>query len=137
MRRSLFLLVIFIFIYTPSADARTHAEVVQTRFEQLLDYWGYDAWWSMWEQGTARVRASVTVDEYAKRMSRNPWRPACCYKRIRHIETRASSDSHVVVRAIVVLEYRADRPGERVVPMTIDYYLEDGDWHLNLYALGF
>jgi hypothetical protein len=117
------------------AESATHAEIVQSRFQQLLDQWGYHEWWSMWEQGTTQSRAAISKDDFAHRMDSSLWRLTCCDKRLRSLTITPVSSHHVVVSATLLFETKQPRPVERPYSIRLNFYLEEQQWRVDLSGL--
>lgn len=120
------------------AEGATHGDLVQARFQQLLDQWGYHEWWSMWEQGTSRSRSVVSKDAFAQKMDSSRWQLACCDKRLRGLQITPVSSQHVTVSAILLFETKGAPRSvqERPYPINLNFYLEDEQWRVDLSGLG-
>ncbi|MDE2484395.1 MAG: hypothetical protein KGL32_03965, partial [candidate division NC10 bacterium] len=77
------------------AEGATHVDLVQDRFQQLLDQWGYHEWWSMWEQGTTQSRTAISKDAFVRRMDSSLWQLACCDKRLQNVRITPVSPGYV------------------------------------------
>ncbi|MCZ7624935.1 MAG: hypothetical protein C3F12_07160 [Candidatus Methylomirabilota bacterium] len=124
-------------VYTFATESATHVDIVQARFQQLLDQWGYREWWSMWEQGTRQSRSVISKDEFAQKMAGSRWQLACCDKRLRHVEIRPVSSGHVVVSATLLFETKS-LPGsatEQSYRINLHFYLEEEQWRVDLSGL--
>lgn len=119
------------------AEGATHGDLVRNSFQQLLDRWGYQEWWSMWEHGTVRSRSAIPVDVFTQRMDASPWRLACCDKRLRSLQVTPASSHHVIVSATLLFEPKQSkpRPTDRLSSITLHFYLEDQEWRVDLSGL--
>ena len=120
------------------AEGATHGDLVRDRFQQLLDQWGYREWWSMWEHGTSQSRAAISKDAFAQRMDSSLWQLACCAKRLRNLQITPVSSGHVIVSAILLFETKgAPRlVQEQSYPISLNFYLEEEQWRVDLSGLG-
>ena len=118
------------------AEGATHGDLVQNRFQRLLDHWGYHEWWSMWEQGTTQSRSAISKDTFAHRMDSSLWRLVCCDKRLQNLLITPVSPGHVVVSATLLFETRQSRPVERSHSITLNFYLEEEQRRVDLSGLG-
>ncbi len=121
----------------PVAEGVTHGDLVQARFQQILDQWGYHEWWSMWEQGTSQSRSAISQDAFTQRMDSSRWQLACCDKRLRHLQIRPISSQHVVVSAMLLFETKGSPRSvrEQPYPVTLNFHLEDQEWRVDLSGL--
>ncbi len=119
------------------AEGATHGDLVRDRFQQLVDHWGYHEWWSMWEQGTTQSRGATSKDAFAHRMDSSPWQLACCDKRLQNLHITPVSSGYVVVLATLLFETKGPprRSVERPCSITLNFYLEEQDWRVDLFGL--
>lgn len=122
----------------PMAEGATHVDIVRDRFQQLLDQWGYQEWWSMWEQGTRRSRSVTSKDTFAQKMESSLWQLACCDKRLRNLQITPVSSAHVIVSATLLFETKGSPRSvqERLYPINLNFYLEEEQWRVDLSGLG-
>lgn len=116
-------------------EGASHASLVQARFQQLLDRWGYHEWWSMWDQGTKQSRAAISKDAFAHRMDSSRWRLACCDKRLQYLLITPVSPGHVVVSVTLLFETKGSRPVEEPYSFQLNFYLEEEQWQVDLSGL--
>jgi hypothetical protein len=116
------------------AEGATHGDLVQARFQQLLDQWGYHEWWSIWEQGTNQSRSAISKDAFANRMEASSWQLACCDKRLRNLQIGPISSDHVVVSATLLFETKGIPRSvkEQLYSINLHFYLEEGQWRVDL-----
>lgn len=119
------------------AEGATHGDLVQARFQQILDRWGYQEWWAIWEQGTGQSRAAISKDAFAQRMDSSQWKLACCDKRLRGLQITPVSSQHVVVSATLLFETKGSPRSmqERSYPVNLNFYLEEEQWRVDLSGL--
>lgn len=121
----------------PIAEGATHVDIVRSRFQQLLDYWGYQEWWSMWEQGTMQSRSGLLKDAFGQRMDSSRWQLACCDKRLRGLRVTPVSSGRVNVSATLLFETKGSprTVQEQSCPINLNFYLEEEQWRVDLVGL--
>lgn len=83
-------------------------------------------------QGTRQSRSAIPMDAFAHKMDASPWRLACCDKRLRSLQITPISSQRVVVSATLLFETKRPRPKEQSYPTTLNFYLEEEQWLVDL-----
>ena len=109
-------------VYQGEEDLKASAE---REFGEILDLWHDGKYEELFDRTDGS--GNVTREDFAVRLAKAPYHPACCWEKLRDVRVVMKSDDSARIRASVGLE----GPG-RSFTSTRDYRLvrEDGVWRI-------
>jgi hypothetical protein len=107
------------------------AHPAEAAFRSAVDAWAFDAYWRLWDMGTARTRQVLPRQDFTDRMRRGNAAPDAGGQ-VEVLAVSSESSTIVIVQASFVV--RDTRRGWREMvrrPFLLTF--EDGAWRINLW----